>query len=103
MSNSYPNCSVLLPGCVLGYLVDSIVAVQYPVYAKRTTWEEVGVSNCLLHKIYDAINGQGIHGAIIFEGDTLVGLFFDGASKHSPYVDPDTYDLSRFFLGMSPQ
>jgi hypothetical protein len=49
-----------------------------------------------------AINGNGLHGTLTFEGRSLVGIFFDPHSERSPYQCPDTYDLHRFFRGMSP-
>src|ERR1700687_5307383 len=93
MSEKYPKSSVVWPGAILGYLVNSIMTAERAGLASFRFWEGQG---------YFTNNGQGVYGAITFERQSLVGVFFDAKSERSPYQHPDTYDLNRFFRGMSP-
>jgi hypothetical protein len=91
MSDRYPKSSVVWPGAVLGYLVNCIMTAQSEFYASCCYWKGQNYS----------INGHGLYGTLTFEGKSLVGIFFDPHSERSPYQCPDTYDLNRFFRGMS--
>jgi hypothetical protein len=102
MRDGFPNRSVVLPGSVLGYLVDSIVAAQWAGATTFASWEDKGLCQGIGHAVYGMSDGQGIYGAIILDKNSLVGLFYDSRSDRTPYLHPDSYDLNRFFQGMSP-
>src|ERR1051326_2951410 len=102
MSNRTPHSSAALPGAILGYLVDATITVQWRGASTFATWEDEGVFMSSGPAVYATNDGQGLYGAIIFEGKSLVGLFYDSGSERTPHRHPDSYDLNRFFQGMSP-
>jgi hypothetical protein len=101
MSDEYPKSSVVWPGAILGYLVNSIMTAQSSGFAGVCSWENQNDSITDGTGIYGANDSQGVYGAITFEGKSLVGIFYDTRSKRSPYRCPETYDVNRFFRGMS--
>jgi hypothetical protein len=101
MSEGYPKSAVVLPGAILGYLVNSITTAQ-GVHFSSLTWEDHGYFTKNGQAVYGTNDGQGIYGAILFEGKSLVGIFYDTRSERAPYQAPDNYDLNRFFHGMPP-
>jgi hypothetical protein len=67
------------------------MCAKYADFSSRTSWKD---------QIYSADNGQGVYGAVIFEGNAMVGIFFDGKSERSPYRCRDAYDSNIVFRGM---
>jgi hypothetical protein len=99
MSNGFPKRGGLLRGCILAYLVDCIMTAQHAFFT-RVSWKGEGFFAGNGPAVYGMSDGQGIYGAITFERESLVGIFFDTHSERSPHRDPETYDLNRFFEGM---
>lgn len=99
MSDGYPKRLVVLPGCILAYLVDCIMTAQNSLFS-TAAWEDNGLFTKSGRAVFGTKDWQGIYGAIIFEGESLVGIFYNSNSKRAPYLCPDTYDLNRFFHGM---
>jgi hypothetical protein len=99
MSNGFPKRAGVLRGCILAYLVDCIMTAQHALFT-RVSWKDDGFFAGKGPAVYGMNDGQGIYGAITFEGELLVGIFYDTHSERSPYRHPETYDLNRFFQGM---
>jgi hypothetical protein len=102
MINGFPDSRVVLPGCLLAYLVDCIMTAQNRLFS-TCTWEDHGFFARAGHAVYGTNDGEGIYGAIVFQERSLVGIFYNSNSKRAPYQCPDTYDLDRFFRGMPPR
>jgi hypothetical protein len=87
----YPRTSVLWRGIILRSIVNAIMVAEDADYARFLSWDG---------KDYVLNNLDGTYGAITFDGDYVVGVFFDAHSKNNPYLLNEKYEINRFFQGM---
>jgi hypothetical protein len=75
------------------------MTAQNPHFS-TVTWEDSGFFTKKGRAVFGTKDWQGIYGGITFDGESLVGIFYDSNSKRAPYLCPDTYDVNRSFQGM---
>lgn len=93
MKDESPKRSVVWPGSILGTIVNAIMTAENADFATSQQWDG---------KNYLLDGWDGRYGAVTFDEDSLVGVFFDAKSDRSPFRCGEDYDLERFFRGMPP-
>jgi len=88
---SYPKVSVLRRGVFLRAILNAIATTEHDDYARLLSWDG---KNYVLNSL------DGKYAAIVFEGNNVVGVFFDPDSPNNPYKSHEQYETKRFFIGM---
>ena len=89
--SAYPRTETLRCGVLLSAIVNAVMVAKEPDLARFMSWDG---------KNYVLNNADGTYGAITFDGDDVVGVFFDSQSSRNPYLSDGSYDIDAYFRGM---
>jgi hypothetical protein len=88
---SCPTKIILWRGVILHAIVNATMIAENSDFARFLSWDG---------KNYVLNGADGTYGAITFDGDVVVAVFFDVRSAYSPYRSCKEYDINRFLTGM---
>lgn len=87
----FPRADNLKRGAILGAIANSVMVLECPEYEYFRTWDGNN---------YVVSPTDGNRGAITFEANAIVGLFFDPHSKYNPLGANRSFDVTLFLRGM---
>ena len=89
--SGYPRTETLRRGVLLRAILNAVMVAKEPDLARFLSWDG---------KNYALNNADGTYGALTFEADDVVGVFFDSQSSRNPYISDGSYDVDAYFRGM---
>lgn len=88
---SFPSVRALWEGSILHTIFHAVFIMAYPELSHEVSWDG---------KNYNRQNSSGARGTVTFDGNRVVGAFFDAKSPRSPYHALGSYNLEAYFAGI---